>query len=193
MSRKSILTIVIGVVVFAATLVVSNVIFASTAPSSAEIMASPQTQIEKLQLAGIVQTTFLFIAIVELLTAGMLAYQWRKTAIPHQANSKDQTDNHKASLSTLVQFSVYTGTIAFVTSYVALLLNVFIFEAYGGVGSHSLICPGIPAGLLGVLGGIAWLRIKWKSKSTLFRLVSLLLVGIAAGILPGACIMLLPQ
>ena len=193
MSRKSILTLVIGLLVFAATIVVSNLIFTATAPSSAEIMASPQTQIEKLQKAETVHTTFLFIAIVELLVAGMLAYQWRKTDIPQQANNNDQTDNHKASLSTLVQFSVYTGTIAFVTSYVAVLLDVFVFKVYGGVGSHILLCPGIPAGLLGVLGGIAWLRIKWKSKSTLFRLVSLLLVGIAAGILPYAFIMMLPQ
>lgn len=84
MSRKSIITIVVGLLVLAITFAVFNSMFKATAPSEAEINAvvasggSPQTLIEKSQQAQGVQTQFYFIAALEVIITGVLAYQWRE-------------------------------------------------------------------------------------------------------------------
>lgn len=84
MSRKSIVTIVVGLVILAITFAVFNAMFNAAAPSEAEINAvvasggSPQTLIEKSQQAQGVQTLFYFIAGLEVIITGVLAYQWRE-------------------------------------------------------------------------------------------------------------------
>jgi magnesium-transporting ATPase (P-type) len=193
MSQKSSITIVVGLLVFVAILVVSIFIFVATAASGPEIMASPQKQVEKLRLAETIQTTFIFIAVLELSITGVLAYQWRRSDIPHRPYTDEREENKRETTSMLVRFSVITGIIAFVTSYIASLLDVFVFEIYGGLNLLNLICAGIPAGLLGMLGGFIWRKGKKKSKFTPIDLFPLILIGIIAGIIPGACIKLLPQ
>ena len=84
MTRKSIITIVVGLLILAITFAIFNAMFNATAPSEAEVNAvvasggSPQMLIEKSQQAQGVQTLFYFIAASEVMATGLLAYQWRQ-------------------------------------------------------------------------------------------------------------------
>lgn len=194
MSRKSTITIAVGLLIFTATHLISNLVLNTIAPPpSVETSAYTQERIERLQLAETIQTTFQFVEILELLVAGALAYQWRKSGIPDQSKTDDREEDQKKTFSTLVRVSVITGIVAFATSYIALLFDVFVFNLYGGLGSNVIICPGIPAGLFGMLGGAFWYKTKKKSSFAPIDLIPLTLIGIVAGIIPGACVNLLPQ
>lgn len=193
MSQKSIITIIVGFVVFVATLVLSMFMFVAIAASEPEIMASPQKQAEKLGLAKSIQTTLLYMAVVELSITGVLAYQWRRSDIPHRTYADDREVGQKENTSSPVRLTVITGIIAFVTSHAVSLFDVFVFDIYGDLNLLTLICSGIPAGFLGMLGGFFWPKVIKKSNLTLIDLVPLIVIGVIAGIIPGACIKLLPQ
>jgi hypothetical protein len=174
--------------------VVSILILGAIAPApAADITAYTQERIERSQLAQTIHTTFLFIRVLELVITGVLAYQWRKSDIPNPPSADDQEESQKETSSTLVWFSAFAGIIAFVTSYVAALLDVFVFDVYGGLNSNTLICLDIPAGLFGALGGIIWHKVRRKSKFTPIDLVPLTLIGFLAGRIPNAFIQLLGQ
>jgi len=193
MRKRSKTTIIIGLLVFTATLAAALIIFIISAASGPEIMASPQRQVERYQAAQTILTTFLFVAALELIITGMLAYQWRKSGIPHQPPPDDHDENQKGARSKWVRFTVLTGVIAFATSYVAALLDVFVFDVYGGLSPNMLICTGTPAVLFGSLGGFIWGTVRRRSRLIPIDWVVLIIIGILAGVIPGACVKLLPQ
>jgi len=87
MSRKSIVTIAMGLLVLVVTFVAFNASFNATAPSETEINAvvaggggTMQALIEKSQQAQRLQTLFYFIAALEVIITGVLAHKWRKNS-----------------------------------------------------------------------------------------------------------------
>jgi hypothetical protein len=84
MSRKSISAIVVGLLILALTFMIFSNVFDATAPSEAEFNAvaangvSGQALLERSQQAEGVRTLFYFIAGVEVIMTGLLAYQWRR-------------------------------------------------------------------------------------------------------------------
>ena len=84
MSRKSISVIVVGLLILALTFMIFSNIFDATAPSDAEFNAvaanggSAQALLERSQQAEGVRTLFYFIAGVEVVITGLLAFQWRR-------------------------------------------------------------------------------------------------------------------
>jgi hypothetical protein len=85
MSRKSIITIAVGILILVVSWVAFNAIFNATAPSEAEINAvatggagTVQGLIDKSQQAQGVRTVFYFVAGLEVIITGVLAYQWRE-------------------------------------------------------------------------------------------------------------------
>jgi len=193
MSQKSIITIVVGLIVFVATLIISIIMFVAIAASGTESIASPQKQVEKLGLAESVQTTLLYFAVLELSITGVLAYQWRKSDLSQRPYADDHEESQRKTTASLVRFSVFTGIAAFFTSYAASLFDVFVFDIYRGLNLLTFLCSGIPAGFLGMLGGFIWSKGIKKSNLTPIELIPFVLIGIVAGIIPGACMKLLPQ
>ncbi len=84
MSRRSISAIVVGVLVLALTFMIFSNIFDATAPSESEFNAvaahggSAQALMERSQQAEGIKTLFYFIAGVEVIITGLLAYQWHR-------------------------------------------------------------------------------------------------------------------
>ncbi len=84
MGRKSISAIVVGLLILTLTFSIFNDTFQAIAPAEAEITAaaanggSTQALLERSQQAEGVRTLFYFIAGVEVILTGLLAYQWRR-------------------------------------------------------------------------------------------------------------------
>ena len=190
MSRRSILTIVVGLLVFAVTLLVSNWVTISRREALQSSGLDLQTRVEEMQLTDTIQTSFIFLEVVELMLTGLLAFLWRGSKSP---GVDGPGEGRKGTSSTLVWFSMGAGILAFITSYISSLLDAIVFDAYGGFGSRVLACMGIPAGIFGILGGLAWYGIRRKHGFARYDIVPLIVIGILAGLIPGACVKLLPQ
>ena len=193
MSRRSVLTIVVGLLVFAATLLVSNWVIISRMEALPSSGLDPQTRVEQLQLTDTIHTSFIFLEVVELMLTALLAFLWRRPVNPQSPGVDGPAEGRKGTSSTLVWFSMGAGILAFITSYISSLLDAIVFDAYGGFGSRVLACMGIPAGIFGILGGLAWYGIRRKHGFARYDIVPLIVIGILAGLIPGACVKLLPQ
>lgn len=193
MSRRSILTIIVGLLVFAATLLISNWVILSRMEALPSSGLDPQTRVEQLQLTDTIHTSFIFIEVVELMLTGFLAFLWRGSKNPQSPGVDGPTEGRKGTSSTLVWFSMVPGILAFIANYISSLLDVFVFDVYGGIGSRALACTGIPAGIFGILGGLAWYGLRRKHGFARYDIVPLIMIGILAGLIPGACMKLLPQ
>ena len=193
MSRRSILTIVVGLLIFAVTLLVSNWVTISRREALSSSGLDLQTRVEEMQLTDTIQTSFIFLEVVELMLTALLAFLWRGSEIPQSPGMDGPVEGRKGTSSTLVWFSMVPGILAFIASYISSLLDVFVFDVYGGMGSRALACTGIPAGIFGILGGLAWYGIRRKHGFARYDIVPLIVIGILAGLIPGACVKLLPQ
>ena len=74
-----------------------------------------------------------------------------------------------------------------------MLLEVFVLDVYGGLSLISLVCPGIPAGLLGMLAGFVWSTLRRKARFGSLDWIAMTLLGIFMALLPNACLRLIPQ
>jgi hypothetical protein len=190
MSRRSILTIVVGLLVFAVTLLVSNWVTISRREALPSSGLDLQTRVEEMQLTDTIQTSFIFIEVVELMLTGLLAFLWRGSKSP---GVDGPGEGRQGTSSTLVWFSMFPGILAFIANYISSLLDVFVFDVYGGIGLGGLRCTGVPAVFFGILGGLAWYGLRRKHGFARYDIVPLIVIGILAGLIPGACVKLLPQ
>ncbi len=86
----------------------------------------------------------------------------------------DRESKNEESFHSLLSFSLLTGIVAIVTNFITSLLAPF------GV---SLLCCTVPAGLLGILGGFAWYKVKKKSEFAPSDFIPLVLIGFGVGII----------
>jgi hypothetical protein len=86
MSKKSITTIVVGLIVLVITWLGFNAVFNAIAPSSAAVHSAfaggsgMSDIIQRSQQAQMIQVLFFVIAALEIVVTGVLAYKWRKPA-----------------------------------------------------------------------------------------------------------------
>lgn len=192
MSRKSIITIAVGVLLLVILLLVSNQV-TSVRVAALRAETDPQKKVEGYQRVDTIRTAFLAGGITVLLITGVLAFHWWKSGITPPPPSNETVESVKYPIRMPVYFAIIPGILAVITSFTSILLDVLVFDKYGGVGSNFLICVGLPAAIFGMLAGLAWYGIRRKAGISRKDAIPLFVIGILAGLLPNALIKMLPQ
>ena len=115
----------------------------------------------------------------------------REPTPPGALPADSEVSGKDATLSTPVSYSLVASVVALATSYVFLLMDLASGK-YGGVHPRLLLCLGMPAALLGMLGGFSWSRVRRSPKFVPLDSVPLFLIGIVAGAIPFALVTLIP-
>lgn len=152
-----------------------------------------QKKVDGYQLVDTIRTAFLAGGVVVLLVTGVLAFHWRKSGVTSSSETGKTPEIEKMPTRMPFYFAAFPGILAFITSIISSLLDVFVFDIYGGFGSFALQCLGLPAAIFGMLAGLAWYGIRRKSGISRKDVIPLFIIGIVTGLIPNACIKLLPQ